>query len=639
MLYKKELSEIPVGDMPEIDAPGSYMASARVVERKRSGRILVVDYFRKDKKAIVFRFCTDGKNYLTVNHDNGGAWTEQNPRARIGYEVAGGRAEDVKIARQFLNAEKWHQRDLLSIVDRFIDNIRGNRRQRELDRKETLRKQHFDMYPLLPENISAFCETHLFNAYIFISTLDKHGIRHGRCSHCNSEYEVPRDARSGQPASCPVCGKSAVYRATWIKTDIENKTKVCIAARVDGQILLRWTDAVRRFSHPDFQAKYEFDDYAYNLFLQTEKGPKTYFYKWAVCGHFYGGWDWYRGRIGDLCYDNTAIYTDNLHGVFGQRYCGVDLQQVLSKTHGRIPFASLLDNLKNIPATEYLLKLGMVNLAKEVRAIPGAMACKKPSFSRCLGVDAQLQRMYSQMDITLWEHKVIQRYGKYVSQEQMEEYRALGIEPHDTEKVQQLLAGGMSFQKFLHYFQKQKRLSTTNGIGKILTCYRDYIQMSETMGVDLSHKGTRFPRDCVAAHNLIVARYNQVKHEREDKHFAETVKAIYEKLRCTAFEKSGFCIVLPQRRSDLITEGQSLNHCVGTDGYYRNHLAGTKLIFFVREIANRGKPFFTMEVDMTDYHICQLYGFGDCSAPDDVQKFANEFVKKLTPAKVLRKAS
>ena len=119
----------------------------------------------------------------------------------------------------------------------------------------------------------------------------------------------------------------------------------------------------------------------------------------------------------------------------------------------------------------------------------------------------------------------------------------------------------------------------------------------------------------------------------------DAVKPIYEALRLTAFERGGFCIVLPQKRSDLTTEGQSLNHCVGGQGYANNHMAGKRLIFFVRKIANREKPFFTMEVDMTDFRICQLYGFGDCSAPKEVRQFAEAFVKKLAPARVTRKTA
>ena len=634
MLYKKELSAIPIGRMPDIDAAGrEFVATAQVVELKRSGKILVVDFFKRFDKSFAHRFCTDGKNYCTKNAATGDVWTEQNPRVWMGYCTPAERKEERKIAEKFLRFDRY---DLLDIVDHFIAKQRWDRRQKVIDRKEALREQHFAMYPPLPDNLEQYCEAHLFTPYIFISALDKKGHRKGRCSHCNSEFEAPKAARSGQRTSCPVCGKSAVYRATWINSYIENKAKICIAAKVDGQILLRWVNAERHFSYPDFRAKYYFDNYAYNLYLH---GGKTYFYKWQMCGYYYGRHNWYRGAIGDLCYDTAAVYTDNLQDVFGERYCGVDLKETLAQTNGIIPFAILLENLKEIPATEYLLKMGMVNLAAAVTSIPGAKECARPSFSGVLGVDGQFAKMYREMDVTFAEHMMIQRYGKWIPRDQFEMYRAFGVSQADyIDKVEKLLKQ-MSFSRFVNYFTKQMRLNADRGIGYILTCYRDYINVSRELGVDMSHKGIRFPKDIVEAHSKITARYNAVKQEIENSRFVDAVKPIYEALRLTAFEKDGFCIVLPQKRSDLTAEGQSLNHCVGGQAYANNHMAGKRLIFFVRKISNRAKPFFTMEVDMTDFRICQLYGFGDCSAPLDVRKFAEAFVKKLAPAKVTRKTA
>ena len=635
MLYKKELANIPAGKMPKIDdADGrDYAATAQVVELKRSGKVLVVDFFDRKKKSLTHRFCTDGKTYQTQSLWSGGAWTEQNPRTHIGYGYAADHPEDRKIAADFL---RYRESSLLSIVDGFISQQRWDRRQKVIDRKEALRKQHFAMYPPLPNNLESYCETRLFTPYIFISALDKKGHRQGRCSGCGAEFEAPRAARSGQHTSCPVCGRSAVYRAIWITSDVTDKAKVCIAAKVDGQILLRWVNVERHFSHPDFRAKYYFDNYAYNLYLH---GGKTYFYKWQLCGMYYGQWDWYRGAIGDLCYDTAAVYTDNLRDVFGDRYCGVDLKETIAQTGSIIPFAVLLDNLKNIPATEYLLKMGMVNLAADVKAIPGARSCDHPSFSGVLGVDGQYAKMYREMDVTYAEHRMIQQYGKWIPKDQFEMYRALGVSEYEYFNIVKKMLEQMSFPKFVNYFTKQLRLNADRGIGYILTCYLDYINMSTELGVDMSHKSIRFPKDCVEAHNKISTRFNATKQERENNRFVEAVKPIYEALRLTEFEKDGFCIVLPQKRSDLTTEGQSLNHCVGCESYANNHMAGKRLIFFVRNISARAKPFFTMEVDMTEFRICQLYGFGDCSAPPEVRKFAEAFVKKLAPANVTRKTA
>ena len=197
----------------------------------------------------------------------------------------------------------------------------------------------------------------------------------------------------------------------------------------------------------------------------------------------------------------------------------------------------------------------------------------------------------------------------------------------------------MSFAKFLNYFGKQKQLNPKHRISKILAWYRDYLDMSAGLGVDMSHKSVRFPKNCVEAHDQILPRFNERKMEAENQLFSDAVKPLYERLPFTEYVKNGFCIVLPQKRSDLTTEGQSLNHCVGGDGYYKNHIAGTHMIFFVRKSADPGKPFFTMEVTMSNYRIAQLYGFGDCSAPKEVRAFAESFVKMLASGRKIKNAS
>ena len=280
----------------------------------------------------------------------------------------------------------------------------------------------------------------------------------------------------------------------------------------------------------------------------------------------------------------------------------------------------------------------MTRLAAKADLLPTLAPGEQPSFSRVLGVDAQYMDLYRKANVTMAEHRMIRAYGKWITEEQLEMYRGLKLPSYELDLVRNMLTR-MSFSRFVHYFSKQKRLNPKQRAEYIISRYRDYIDMSEGLGVDLSHKGIRFPKNCLEAHDQILPRFNAKKQEAEDNRFTSAVKQIYESLRLTAFEKDGFCIVLPQKRSDLTTEGQSLNHCVGGEGYYKNHIAGTRLIFFVRELKDRAKPFFTMEVDMQEYRICQLYGFGDCSAPPAVRKFAETFVKKLSPAQAERKVS
>jgi len=164
----------------------------------------------------------------------------------------------------------------------------------------------------------------------------------------------------------------------------------------------------------------------------------------------------------------------------------------------------------------------------------------------------------------------------------------------------------------------------------LLIQYNDYINMSRSLKVDLTKKSVRFPKNIKEAHDLILGRYNQVKHAIEDENLRQAKEKLYSGM--SEYANESYRIIFPQLRSDFITEGQSLNHCVGQESYYNNHMEGKRMVFFVRQVAALDKPFFTMEIDMRELRIRQLYGFGDSSPSPEVRKFASEFLRRLQPA-------
>lgn len=626
MLIKKELAAVPAPECPAKISTHEYHATARKVNLPRSGEILVVDYFKRSTLAFVFRFFSDGKNFISCQEWPAETWWENSPNGLIGHSAVGGSADDLQMANEFLN-QRCH--DLNSTVYYFCAERRSEAREKAESSRYELREKHFAMFPELPDNIEEYCNEQVFDqAYVFFSKKDRKGKRDAFCSHCRKHFEAPDDAKSGRQTICPECGRKAVYRAMWFKSDVIDRAKICIAAKVDGQLLIRWSKVFRTYAAPEFKQRYEIVDYAYNLHLHTPTGDKTYFYKFMPIPYYYTS-DWYRGHLGDYCYDSTYVYTDNLDEVFGERYYNVNLKTALHGTRRQIAFAVLLNNLKHKEVAEYLFKLGLHTMASNVSSLQYDLCGQKPSFSAVLGISKQLLPLYQEMDIDIFEHRVIKGYGQWVTREEMEAYRKLGIQGYNTDIVLRLLET-MSFGKFVRYFSKQKELHPKVTVAHIMTQYRDYIAMSKSFQIDLSHKSVRFPDDCMAAHAVLVERQKKVIAEREQQEFQMAVKSLYDALSVREFERNGFCIVLPQERADLIKEGQSLNHCVGGYHYYQNHIAGTKMIFFVRKVEDRDKPFFTMEVDMSNFKILQLYGFGDCSAPKEIRAFAEAFTKKLS---------
>lgn len=629
MLVKKELASVPVLPVPRMSKENKQRAAVSKVTLPRSGEILVIDFFSSRK--LELRFFSDGVNFLVTAKWPAEEWSTRNPRITLSAKAYTAEREAEKMARDFLKPDRhsYYASGVLGAIDVFVSTIREDKYQRAEDAKEALRKKHFAMYPELPGNLKEYCETHIFpHAYIVIDKLDPKGNRPGRCSHCGKRFSADRKARSGHETVCPKCGHKAIYKTSWQYPTITDEAKLCIAHKVDGQLLLRWVSVKRTFEQPKYACQYEFSDYAYNLHLVENGVGKLYFYKW-LRGFMCYWFDWYRGAIGDICYDHSYIYTDNLTEVFGDRYYNVNFKECLEGKPIQIQFCKLLNNLRDNPAAEYLFKHGMPRLAAEVDKIGVDLECGKPSFFNVMGVSGQYMDMYRRMDVSAQEHRVIKAYGKWVSPEDLQAYRSLNVPSDSTDTVIGLLRY-MSFTRFVNYFAKQKKVAKRK-MNYLLIQYRDYIDMSIALGVDLSHKSVRFPTNIVEAHSQIVPRFNKIKYEAADATFKAAVAPLYEQLRVTQFEQAGFCIVLPQLRSDLITEGQSLNHCVGGNKYYKNHIAGTSMIFFVRKATAPEKPFFTMEVDMINYRINQLYGFGDCSASKEVRRFAEAYVRRLRP--------
>ena len=631
MLYKKELEEVPI--LKYIRPSGkkrySYSVSVEIVTLPRSGEILVADFFSVPDKRLSLRFFSDGKNYKTLIGFPERIWTERNPRTTCD-DVYSTEETDTLVS-SFLK-EKYHiwwgEATASRIIGNFVSGIQCGARDKAQKRKEDLRDKHFSMFPAMPDDLGDYCEQNIFDhGYIFISKLDQSGNRTGFCSHCRKRFRADRSARNGWKATCPKCGWPAVYRRAWEAWDILDTEKICIAHRVDGQLLVRWAEIHRTIKWPKFSQSIDAYDYAYNLHLNTESGQKLYFYKYII-PPFYYGYSWYRGKNGDVCWDSTYIYTKNLNEVFGDRYYNVDLQKGLEGKHIKLCFSSLLNHLREYPETEYLFKLDMPLLAAGLPFYDSKAYGPTPTFSDVLGVSKQLQPLYRAKNVTPLEHRIIKAAGEYIREEDLDLFRSLKIKSYDVNTVTDILQR-MSFQKFCHYFKKQKERHKGRSISYLLMKYRDYLDMSEGLGVDMGHKSVRYPTDCVAAHDTILPRYNEHIYEIEDKLFMEKTSDIYSGLRSTDYEKDGYCIVLPHSRSDFITEGQSLNHCVGMEQYYKNHIAGRNLIFFVRRTEDRTKPFFTMEVSMESMRILQLYGFGDCTANKEVRQFAESFVRTL----------
>lgn len=648
MLYKSELQDIPFLPFPKIKREKTcrqshkYAVAASMFNLPRSGQVLVVDVFAWEDKQFRLRFAADQENYLVAEYALN-EWSKKNPSNQIDIYSSSERDEDAKMVREFLMPEySYCCSSVLSLVSEFIQEQNRERRWKAADSKEQLMQKHFTMYPDYPENLTDYCDANVFDTYyLFISKIQPHGKRDARCSHCGKKFRVAKELKHNTETVCPKCGKPVTCKGSWVNGAITEKARICIAANVDQQLLLRWVNVERKYSFPKYERSYSLDTYAYNLYL---KSGKVYFYK-LVSKPYMVGLDWYRGRLGDQCHDEAYIYADNLSEVFGDRYYNVDLQVGLSGKHPQFNFNALLNNLKNEPAAEYLFKMGLTRLASELhlfRYIPDDV-----SFKDLFGVGKEYVPMFRQMNISLHEVKIVRMAKCWVTAEMLAKWRKLDLAQWRSDDVRKLL-DRMSFVRFLNYMTRQKALIRKSGM-HCLQLWLDYIHMSETLNVDLSSKSVLLPKNIKEAHDQLLDGYNAVQQaaraEQDRKRAAQeaernklraekyekALRSLYESMTFDNYTKNGLTVALPSCLEDLLREGQSLGHCVGRGDYDTNTINGMSCIIFVRKEDDPETPFYTMEYDLKYKKIRQLYGKGNKAATPIVRAFAQSYINQIEP--------
>lgn len=406
---------------------------------------------------------------------------------------------------------------------------------------------------------------------------------------------------------------------------ITGKAKICVAQKVDGQLLLRYVNVIRTITADDVKPDYEFSDYFLNIFPSGTLNGKCYAYYWRKWPYYMRGWK--RLHNGAECFGATYVYSENLHEVFGESYGNVDLQVGLEGLCRPIYFLRLLQNLRVAPQAEYLFKAGLPLLAAD-----SELPCKNTNnFAELLGLSKQYLTILRETQATAMEIEVIAAAGRWVPEGTVRQLCSLNLDWDSLYTLRGLIRYN-SLGRILRYLAKQRTLTHSQlrrrKMPYVITMYRDYLHMAQDLKSDMKKKAILEPRDLKAQHDLLLARINEQKEEEQKRELSRPIdQGVYWWTH--DYANRDFTVVYLHNRLDFITEGQSLNHCVGSMRYYERHIQGRQMVFFIRKTGQPDKPYFTTEIDVESGHIQQLYGFADCSAPKEVRTFVEGFVKAI----------
>lgn len=115
-----------------------------------------------------------------------------------------------------------------------------------------------------------------------------------------------------------------------------------------------------------------------------------------------------------------------------------------------------------------------------------------------------------------------------------------------------------------------------------------------------------WPRDILTAHDRLAAEIQNSKNPETEANFLHR-KQEYSPLEWTDGE---LCIVCPTSNADLVAEGKTLRHCVGS--YGESHLSGNP-IFFVRHYRRPERSYYTLNENLKGDkpRRIQLHGYGN----------------------------
>lgn len=490
--------------------------------------------------------------------------------------------------------------DLCNSFDR---DCSWKRRQKAEKSKQERMEREFAAFPQRrDEAVQAWLDRRL-PQYLIYSKQNRKHEREVRCTACGKRWtSANRDIRRGERDNCPVCGREGTYYPTFGKDIKIEQRSVWTAEREKATTWWRVTSYSRTVRMDGSKAWTAEDTLRVR---ETRDGTG----KTERRAYANGQWGWKCCKRDDVWEHDAWVFPDTL-GALGEAI-GNTPTALLGKIMRPVSLYHLADALRRVVGAEYYAKCGLWRLLMDSYRIGASIP-----------VPPALRYLARTFDVRKSELAALEKYGAV---------------PPDRFAVLRALHGGvfrrskteldMGTDTYIRHFTRWKEQNPKTLCSQIEQWYEDYIGMCRGQGVDLSRKEVRFPRDLKAEHDRLARRLEIAKGENANGVFAEVCARLYAPMH--GYTDGKYTVVFPQLRTDLIAEGQSLHHCVGGDGYYTEHMKGVRMIFFIRRANEPGRPLYTLQANVQEGSILQLYGAHDKPAPKEAHAFCRAFLAQL----------
>ena len=615
MLIKKKLITYPVNSTK---INNDWTCGAAVTDN-----ILVIDFHKCGTHK--YRYYYDNNNFIIYNIEQK-EWMANN---YINCELFDKRYSflsslkintdkiSIKLIQDFL---KTRENNIGSILESIsYKKYKLNKKQKLESLERRIDKHTNDVCHTLSAKETIELNNNLFNNYLFVTNVEN-GKRYGKCSCCGKKFSVDKNIKHKTTIHCPKCNRLVTVFFKRYVSSIKEKKKICRIENIDNRITYSYAN-ISRHIDDKLHYKFEYDVYA----ILTEDYPKNKSYK---------KWYGYSNKAVNFC---GRYWHDT---VFLPYECCYTLTTMVEQVYGSInhinikeyigirPYINAFNviyKIKKMPELEYLYKLGLYNLLEEIPLTYNINKGAK-NFSEALGVYPEYISIFKKVDIKFKEIQVLKRLNYVVDSETILKARVLGIfniiDNYQNNRNINKLLSVCKLKKLVNYAEKQSIDSNKFRI------YLDYICMCDDLNIDINNKTILYPKDYKEAHDKLTTKI-KLAQAQVDKSKSKKLSQLVIDKKLDSFCENGLCIVVPITHEDLIKEGEALCHCVGSNRYWLNHKEQKSMIFFIRKINEPDVPYVTMEINMQNLYIVQIYEAHDNPPEEFVKNFGNSFCAYL----------
>lgn len=537
----------------------------------------------------------------------------------------------------------------LHLLARVQSGIQQQKRMERQRLRERRVMERMEVLPPLPQGIGEWVHYNVMPAYFFYDYKKGRKMVKGTCSSCGKEVEIA-GARHNRKAACPGCGREVTMKARGRRGYLhDHKTCQVLQKTGPNEVAIRIVKCYYTYKPDDIPEKIICENA--RLFVKKQDAGgilcETYYKS-------YGGLltNWRHGVRPVFCHWQYNFEADQC----GHVYCG-NLPKELEGTpwqycpvkayYGHYPeemeMEPFLSAYLEHPKFEHLIKTGFFRLATGL-AYSRYQSCEldetQDRTHRLLGVMAEdvpfLRSLDPDMDILKTFQEYCQRNLKdrqkllLWQRENKVERDVLKILAHITpHRLMRYLDSQYSFLSLRKTKYGAQRYSSMQDL---VSEYRDYLEMCVKQKYDMRNSFVLYPKDLQKSHDKVAHR---IKMKADAKMRRDFKKAYHDIAGQMDFEMDGMKILYPATPDEIISEGNTLHHCVG--GYVDRVARKECVILFLRQCADESKSFYTIEV--REREVVQVRGMKNDPPTPKVKKFMEQWKKRVLAVPAMQQAA